>query len=102
MLTRILYDHSNIFFENSNTILFNKNLFQIFFKGMFPYTMIATTAIFYPNNWPKKFLREKIDTKNNSQFYISKLSNHCIYEKIQETITNTDQNNGKKVLSIDP
>ena len=55
---------------------------------MFPYTMLATTTIFYSNDWPKRFLltskilNEKKDS--NDSFYISKLSDHCIYEKQAE------------------
>ncbi len=51
---------------------------------MFPYAMLATTTIFYSNDWPKRvwcFLRRKKFTP----FDINKtavLSPHCIYEKI--------------------
>ena len=54
---------------------------------MFPYAMLATTGIFYSNDWPKRLftsskkLKDKLDPKTN-KFYISKLSEHCIYEKI--------------------
>ena len=55
---------------------------------MFPYAMLATTGIFYSNDWPKRLftsskkLKDKLDPKTN-KFYISKLSEHCIYEKIE-------------------
>lgn len=53
---------------------------------MFPYTMLATTTIFYSNDWPKRLSvalgisHEPRDNKSG-KFVISKLSSHCIYEK---------------------
>lgn len=54
--------------------------------------MLATTCIFYTNDWPKRFaltspiLREKLDTATN-KFYVSRLSSHCIYDKIVDSKT---------------
>ena len=56
---------------------------------MFPYAMLATTCIFYSNDWPKRFfltsklLREKLEPMTD-KFYISGLSSHCAYEKIKD------------------
>jgi hypothetical protein len=68
---------------------------------MFPYAMLATTLIFYSNDWPKQFyLTRKIlnETKDeNGQFKISKLSDHCIYEKKKsdEDASNPEKHNNK-------
>jgi len=52
---------------------------------MFPYTMLATTTIFYSNDWPKRFFSAAkiyFEKKNeNGSFYISKISSHCIYNE---------------------
>ncbi len=59
---------------------------------MFPYAMLATTTIFYSNDWPKRvwsFLRRK----SYAPVDINKmpiLSRHCIYEKITKTDAETD------------
>ena len=64
---------------------------------MFPYTMLATTAIFYSNDWPKKLfsatriffenpMKWGLQKNEDGSFYISKLSSHCIYnnDKLKE------------------
>lgn len=48
---------------------------------MFPYAMLATTTIFYSNNWPKRLFYKFSTFGNNEKFYISRLSSHCIYNK---------------------
>lgn len=54
---------------------------------MFPYAMLATTTIFYSNDWPKRVLskfrlRSSGDRdESTGKFIISKQSSHCIYEK---------------------
>jgi vitamin K-dependent gamma-carboxylase len=66
---------------------------------MFPYAMLATTTIFYSNDWPKRLLlrfnlfkKEKFSTEDK-KFVIAKLSNHCIYDKEK---SNDDKNNKTK------
>ncbi len=63
-------------------IVFYQFVFSI---GMFPYTMLATTFIFFSNDWPKRLLTKLRILKNNldskGQFYVSKLSSHCLYDK---------------------
>lgn len=67
---------------------------------MFPYAMLCTTLIFYSNDWPKRFaltnriLNEKQD--ENGKFYISKLSDHCIYDKLNDEDTNQKNENKEK------
>ena len=73
---------------------------------MFPYTMLATTAIFYSNDWPKRFYRfvsRKESPDVNSLNNCSNLSPHCIYEKIlrnddadQMSSANKDKTKAKK------
>lgn len=68
--------------------------------GMFPYTMLATTTIFYSNDWPKRLSRalglskaSESSGDNTSSFIISKLSPHCIYDdKIDHKNENRDDN----------
>jgi vitamin K-dependent gamma-carboxylase len=75
---------------SSSFHLMNSRMFNI---GMFPYAMLATTAIFYSNDWPKRIFTSKASLQtavdSNGQFYISKLSPHCIYTK------NLDESNKK-------
>jgi vitamin K-dependent gamma-carboxylase len=59
---------------------------------MFPYAMLATTTIFYANDWPKRFLlklrlikKEYYDEESKRFCDISKLSNHCLYEKVKSS-----------------
>ena len=72
---------------SSSFHIMNSRMFSI---GMFPYAMLATTTIFYSNDWPKriflklKFINNTLDESAN-KFYISKLSNHCIYEKVKSS-----------------
>ena len=62
--------------------------------------MLATTTIFYSNDWPKRlfaavkiFLEKKND---DGSFYISKLSCHCIYNEKLSSENSTDANNEEK------
>jgi len=53
---------------------------QMFNIGMFPYTMLATTPIFFHNNWPRKFLKRilpKMFYKEPTLQY----STSCVYSK---------------------
>jgi vitamin K-dependent gamma-carboxylase len=52
--------------------------------GMFPYTMLATTPLFYSNDWPKRLVNYFTKSKYKSSFEIKALSSHCVYDK--ETI----------------
>lgn len=67
---------------SSSFHIMNSNMFSI---GMFPYTMLATTTIFYSNDWPKRFcltswlLKEKFDS-TTEKYYVSCLSGHCVYD----------------------
>ena len=71
---------------SSSFHIMNSRIFNI---GMFPYAMLATTCIFYSNDWPKRFfltsklLREKREPLTD-KFYISGLSSHCVYDKIKD------------------
>jgi vitamin K-dependent gamma-carboxylase len=79
--------------------IMNSRMFNI---GMFPYAMLATTCIFYSNDWPKRFfltarlLRERLDPVTN-KFYVSGLSAHCVYDKLKDPTT---EKNTKKVINI--
>ena len=64
--------------------LMNSCMFSI---GMFPYAMLATTTIFYSNDWPRlafaRLTQAKPYTSNNqSAVRSSILSPHCIYDKV--------------------
>lgn len=76
---------------SSSFHIMNSRMFNI---GMFPYTMLATTSLFYSLDWPKRLLNKlgwiKPIYDENGKFLITKLSQHCVYEK-----TKTD----KKVSS---
>ncbi len=67
---------------------------------MFPYTMLATTTIFYSNDWPKRFFSAVnifFEKKNDDgSFYISKLSCHCIYNEKLSLENSTDSNYEEK------
>ncbi|CAF0800127.1 unnamed protein product [Brachionus calyciflorus] len=67
---------------SSSFHIMNSRMFNI---GMFPYTMLATTTLFYSADWPKvlmnKFGLVKPIYDENGKFLINKLSEHCIYEK---------------------
>lgn len=71
---------------------------------MFPYTMLATTTVFYSFDWPKKFfltkriLNEKQD--ENGEFYVSKLSSHCIYSKLNAEDSNEEEKPKKVTITI--
>lgn len=57
--------------------------------------MLATTTIFYSNDWPKR-LAVKLGWSNNAirdkfgSFVISNRSTHCIYEKTDKNEENSD------------
>lgn len=75
---------------------------QLFSIGMFPYTMLVTTGIFYSNDWPKRLVRKllKLETDSNG---CSNLSPHCIYEKMdKENDENKKKtsNKEKKVVTL--
>ena len=71
---------------SSSFHIMNSRMFSI---GMFPYAMLASTTLFYSNDWPKRFsptarlLKEKYDLISGT-FHISKLSNHCVYDKVKD------------------
>jgi vitamin K-dependent gamma-carboxylase len=86
--------------------IMNSRMFNI---GMFPYAMLATTTIFYSNDWPKRlFVRSKNLHKyldSSSKFFISKLSSHCIYDKIDDKMKDLNKkeefpSKNKKVVLI--
>lgn len=56
----------------------NSRMFSI---GMFPYAMLASTAIFYSNNWPKRLVNYLFNGKYDKLFDIKSLNSHCIYDK---------------------
>lgn len=43
--------------------------------------MLATTFIFFSNDWPKRFINNITKNKYAKNFQITKLSKHCIYIK---------------------
>lgn len=61
-----------------------RNISDFDHLGMFPYTMLATTTIFYSNDWPKRLLNKlKFSSENKDEtgrFIISKRSAHCVYD----------------------
>ena len=66
---------------------------------MFPYAMLATTTIFYSNNWPKRlwfFVRGKTFTPTDMS-KVSILSSHCIYEKIARNDSGNETGNKKNM-----
>ena len=56
--------------------------------------MLASTGIFYSNNWPKRLINFVTKTKYENYFKIKTLSDHCIYTK--ETIKSEDDTNNVK------
>jgi hypothetical protein len=74
------------------------------FQGMFPYAMLASTTIFYSNDWPKrlmtKFKLMKENYANNGKFLISNLSGHCVYDKMKNEDAKNQKENTKKVNFI--
>ncbi|CAF0789380.1 unnamed protein product [Didymodactylos carnosus] len=96
-----------LFFDRSRPIgilfcssfhLMNSQLFSI---GMFPYTMLATIPIFFHNDWPRKFIRNKFPkfisllfVKNDTPQY----SEACLYSK--DDIKVEDQTNTRLKPSI--
>ena len=72
--------------------------------GMFPYAMLASTTIFYANDWPKrlmiKFKMIKENYDNNGKFLVSNLSSHCIYDKMKVDDAKNQNENKKKVNFI--
>lgn len=69
---------------SSSFHIMNSRMFNI---GMFPYTMLATTTLFYSLDWPKKLMTKtgiiKLNFDENKKFVINKLSEHCIYDKLK-------------------
>lgn len=71
---------------------------------MFPYTMLATTMIFYSNDWPKrvfkklKIKQEELDA--SGKFYVSKLSSHCIYDKVENKVDEKRTNTMVSFLTV--
>lgn len=70
---------------SSSFHIMNSQMFNI---GMFPYAMLATTTIFFSNDWPKRLLTkfglvDKSYDQSSNQFIISKQSKSCIYDKVK-------------------
>lgn len=81
-----------------------KFYFSFILKGMFPYAMLASTTIFYSNDWPKRLMTKfkliKENYANNGKFIISNLSSHCLYDKMKNEDDKNQKENTKKVNLI--
>ena len=57
--------------------------------------MLATTTIFYSNDWPKRLFNYvfpgKLAKDEDGKFTINKLSSHCIYEKFNKDDEKADE-----------
>lgn len=51
---------------------------------MFPYTMLASTLMFYSNNWPKRFIKYSAGSQYDDVLDKMNTSTHCIYEITEE------------------
>lgn len=69
---------------SSSFHIMNSRMFNI---GMFPYTMLATTTLFYSLDWPKRLIAKfgiiKPNLDDDKKFIVSNLSDHCIYDKFK-------------------
>ena len=63
--------------------------------GMFPYTMLATTPLFYSNDWPKRLINYFTKSKFQKSLEIKALSSHCVYDK--ESIKSESEDRNKNV-----
>ncbi len=45
--------------------------------------MLATTPLFYSNDWPKRLINHLTKLKYQSKLQIVNQSSHCVYDKIK-------------------